>query len=149
MKPSQYKSLLRKRQQKGIAKAVRRRIRVLPIFGRNTLTKGQEAALDTLWSEAVKARAGFKCENCLRSGIRLESHHFYGRRNKAVRHVVSNGFSLCHAHHRMAEEQPAKFIEWAIKSRGQAWYDDLEVQSRQVKSFREYIIVKAYLTSFL
>ena len=126
-----------------------RGIRKLPVFGRMTLTTGQERELDTLWSAAVKARAGQRCEKCLRSGVRLESHHFYGRRNKALRHIVSNGFSLCHTHHRQAEEQPAIFIEWAIGSRGQEWYWDLQAQSRGIKIFKDYTIIKKYLESFL
>lgn len=113
------------------------------------LTKGQGKVLDDLWSLAVKARAGNRCEVTLRSGIRLESHHFYGRRNKSLRWVVSNGFSLSHDKHRWAEEQPAEFIQWAIKSRGQEWFDSLQAQSRQVKVFKEYSVVKAYLESFL
>ncbi len=114
-----------------------------------SLTKGQEKFLDDLWSMAVKARAGYRCEVTLKSGIRLESHHFYGRRNKNLRHIVSNGFSLSHDKHRWAEEQPAEFIEWAIKSRGQKWYDDLEAQARNVKVFKDFTIIKAYLESFI
>lgn len=124
-------------------------IRLLPTFGRMGLTKGQEKSLDDLWSAAVKARAGNRCEVTLRSGIRLESHHFYGRRNRSLRWVVSNGFSLSHDKHRWAEEQPAEFITWAIKSRGQKWYDDLQIQARQTKIFKEYSVVKAYLEAFL
>ncbi len=124
-------------------------IRKLPVFGRMSLTKGQETALDTLWAKVVKERAWNCCEYCLRSGIRLESHHFYGRRNKALRHMVSNGFSLCHTHHRLAEEQPATFVKWAIKSRGQKWFDDLEGYAREVKCFKDYTVIKAYLESFL
>lgn len=127
----------------------KKRIRPLPIFGRMSLTKGQENSLDELWSKAVKTRASNMCEACLRSGIRLESHHFYGRKNKHLRHVVSNGFSLCHTHHRWAEEQPAEFIEWAVHSRGQKWYDDLAIQARELKVWKEYSVVKVYLESFL
>lgn len=127
----------------------KKRIRPLPCFGRMGLSKGQENSLDALWSRAVKARAGNRCEVTFKSGIRLESHHFFGRRNKSVRWVVSNGFSLSHPMHRWAEEQPTEFIEWAIKSRGQAWFDALQAQSRQVKVFKDYQVLKVYLESFL
>lgn len=125
------------------------RVRALPVFGRMSLSKGQEQALDTLWSAAVKARAWQTCEKCLKSGIRLESHHFYGRRNKTLRHMVSNGFSLCHTHHRWAEEQPAEFLEWAIKKRGQQWFEELRALSHVFKTYREYAVIKTYLESFI
>lgn len=124
-------------------------IRRVPIFGRMTLTKGQEKELDALWARAVKARAGERCEVTLKSGIRLEAHHFFGRRKKSLRHIVSNGFSLSHDKHRWAEEQPSEFIAWAIKSRGQGWFDALEIQGRQIKVFKEYSVIKKYLESFL
>ena len=125
------------------------KIRKLPTFGRMGITKAQKAILDSLWSQAVKARAGQRCEVTLRKGIRLESHHFYGRRNLSVRWVVSNGFSLGHDKHRWAEEQPAEFMAWAIKSRGQQWFEDLQMQSRMLKTFKEYRLIKEYLESFL
>lgn len=124
-------------------------IRKLPAFGRMSLTKGQEKVLDDMWSQAVKARAGHRCEVTLKTGVRLESHHFYGRRNKRVRHVVSNGFSLSHDKHRWAEEQPAEFLAWAIKSRGQKWYDDLQIMSRETKVHKEFTIIKKYLQEFI
>ena len=125
------------------------KIRKLSNFGRIGLSKAQEGVLDSIWSRAVKARAGQRCEYCLKSGIRLESHHFYGRRNKSLRWVVSNGFSLAHDKHRWAEEQPAEFIAWAIKSRGQQWFDDLSAMSRQIKTWKDYSVIKKYLESFL
>lgn len=145
------RSVLKKKLTKSLNKMKKlpKRIRPLPIFGRMTLTTGQEKALDELWSKAVKARAGYICEVTLRSGIRLESHHFFGRRNKSLRHVVSNGFCLSHDKHRWAEEQPAEFIKWAIKSRGQKWFDDLQAYSREVKVWKDYSVIKKYLESFI
>lgn len=126
-----------------------KRIRTLPVFGRMTLTKGQETALDTIWAKAVKARAWETCEYCLKSGIRLEAHHVIGRRNKSLRHLVSNGVSLCHAHHRFAEQNGVAFAEWILKKRGQDWWDSLQAYGREIKIFKDYTIVKAYLESFL
>ncbi len=115
-----------------------------------TLTRSQEKALDTLWSQAVKARASGTCEMCCYKHERLEAHHAVGkRRNKTLRHVVSNGFSLCHAHHRFAEQDGIAFAEWAIKKRGQQWWDDLKAYGRNVKVWKDYTIIKAYLESFL
>lgn len=123
-------------------------IRKLPVFGRMSLTRGQERELDALWAIAVKKRAWEVCEYCLRAG-RLEAHHFYGRRKKTLRHIVSNGFSLCHTHHRLAEEQPAKFIEWAISKRGEKWYDDLSAYANEVKVYKDFTIIKQYLQEFI
>lgn len=124
------------------------KIRIVGPF-RMTLTRGQEKALDALWSKAVKARAGNRCEMCCSQRERLEAHHAIGRRNKTLRHVVSNGFSLCHNHHRYAEQNGIAFAQWAIQSRGQGWWNALEIQARNVKVWKEYSIIKNYLESFL
>lgn len=124
-------------------------IRPLPAFGRMTLSRGQEKSLDELWAKAVKARASGRCEKCGYAHERLEAHHAVGRRNKTLRHIISNGFSLCHSHHRWAEQDGIAFAEWAIKQRGQAWWDGLKVYGREIKIFKEYSVVKNYLEAFL
>lgn len=116
---------------------------------RMTLTRGQEIALDALWSKAVKARAGGRCEMCQYKHERLEAHHAIGRRNKTLRHVVSNGFSLCHSHHRYAEQNGIAFADWAKHSRGEKWWNDLKTYGNTVKVWKEYSAVKAYLESFI
>lgn len=123
-------------------------IRKTSLFGRMTLTKGQETALDALWSKAVKARAGNRCEVCL-TVFTLQSHHVIGRRNKAVRHVVSNGCSLCAKHHMFAEQNGVAFAEWILKSRGQEWWNQLQAKSCAIKVFKEYTVIKQYLEAFL
>lgn len=123
-------------------------IRKSPVFGRMTLTKGQETALDALWSKAVKARAGNSCEVCL-TIFALQSHHVIGRRNKTLRHVVSNGCSLCARHHMWAEQNGVAFAKWIIGSRGEHWWEILQAQSRDLKVFKEYSIIRKYLESFL
>jgi len=91
--------------------------------------------LDKLWSKAVKILANNKCEFC-GGEVTLNSHHFYGRRNYAVRWEVKNGFCLCVSHHKFstqfsAHETPSKFTEWAKEKRGQKWYDKLEIEALQ------------------
>jgi hypothetical protein len=121
----------------------------LPAFGRMTITPGQEKVLDELWSKAVKVVAGFKCERCGNTE-QLQSHHAVGkRRNKTLRHVVSNGFCLCAGHHMGAEQNGIEFAVWAIKKRGQQWWDDLQVQGRSVKQWKEFSLIKKYLESFI
>lgn len=118
-------------------------------FGRMTLSTPQEKYLDALWAQAVKARASGKCEMCRQTKERLEAHHVIGRRNKTLRHIISNGCSLCHNHHRFAEQNGVAFAEWIIKSRGEKWWEDLQTYGREVKVFKDYTVIKTYLESFL
>lgn len=124
------------------------KIRKLSNFGRNSLTKCQEGVLDSIWSRAVKARAGNHCERCSKSEP-LNSHHVIGRRNKTLRHVVSNGCCLCVGCHFYAEQNGVAFAQWILEKRGDQWWSSLQVMARQVKVFKEFTVVKAYLESFL
>jgi hypothetical protein len=123
------------------------KIRVQTPF-RMTLSTSQENALDKLWSQAVKTRAGKQCEMCLTTSS-LQSHHVIGRRNKTLRHIVSNGCCLCAKHHFFAEQNGVKFAQWIIRERGQKWWDDLESYGREVKVWKEYTTIKSYLESFI
>lgn len=131
-----------------IPKSIIKRIRKLPNFGRMTLTKGQEKELDSLWSIAVKKRAWECCERCHKRDT-LQSHHVIGRRNKTLRHIVSNGCCLCARHHMQAEQDGVEFSFWIIKKRGQKWWDDLNAYAREVKVYKDYTIIKKYLTEFI
>lgn len=113
-----------------------------------SITKPQEKALDVLWSKAVKARAGNRCERCLKSEP-LNSHHCIGRRNKTLRHVMSNGCCLCVGCHFWAEQNGIDFGLWIISNRGEFWWQSLQVQARQIKVCKDYTLIKTYLESFL
>lgn len=126
----------------------KKKIRKHPAFGRMTLTKGQENILDSLWAKAVKINAGNKCERCHKAE-NLQSHHVIGRRNKTLRHCVSNGCCLCAAHHFWAEQNGVAFALWIIGVRGQAWWDSLSIQSNMVKVYKEYSIIKKYLEDII
>lgn len=69
------------------------------------MTKKEIKALDTLWSEAVKLRAKYRCEYCGAAGIKaggntwLNSCHIVGRRFRGLRWDIENGMSLCYVHH--------------------------------------------------
>lgn len=148
MKPAQYKQLLKK-ASRSQSKPRLPKVRPLPVFGRMTLTRGQEKALDTLWAQAVKARASGKCEMCCQKKETLQAHHVIGRRNKTLRHVVSNGCSLCPAHHMYAEQNGVAFAKWIIEKRGEEWWTALESLGRELKCFKDYTVIHAYLESFL
>ena len=63
------------------------------------MKKSQIKILDSLWSKAIKERAGQKCEFCLREDLRLNSCHIIGRRYRGTRWDLQNGLSLCYSHH--------------------------------------------------
>lgn len=125
-----------------------KKIRKSPIFGRMGITRAQEIQLDALWSKAVKARAGNRCEMCFKSEG-LQSHHCVGRRNKSLRHIVSNGCCLCAGHHFYAEQNGIAFSKWIIDRRGDQWWNMLQAQGREVKVYKEFTVVKKYLEAFL
>lgn len=79
--------------------------------------------LDIAWSEAVKIKAGHKCEVCGKEDG-LNSHHIVGRRNRTVRWDTRNGVCLCVSHHKFgvqsAHEDPLWFREWLEENR---WED--------------------------
>lgn len=151
IKPNQYTKLLKKRShspKNGLAGATKKSIRSLSVFGRMTLSKGQEKELDTLWSKAVKSRAGNKCERCPKIEP-LQSHHCIGRRNKTLRHVVSNGCCLCAGCHFFAEQNGIAFAKWILEKRGEQWWTDLVTYGREIKCFKDYTVIKSYLEAFI
>lgn len=86
--------------------------------------------LDILWSKAIKAKAGFRCEYCGHAG-NLQAHHVVTRSNKNLRWDILNGVCLCMEHHTLSSEfsahkKPAKFKEWFINHRGIEVYEDIQ-----------------------
>ena len=56
--------------------------------------------MDTLWSDVVKARAGYKSEISGRDDGALAAHHIFGKPNLALRYNLDNGICLLnHAEH--------------------------------------------------
>ncbi len=76
--------------------------------------------LDTLWSKAVKLRAGGRCEICGKE-YGINSHHVIGRVNYNLRWDLRNGVALCISHHKFgvfsAHENPIYFMSWFKKHR--------------------------------
>ena len=79
--------------------------------------------LDTAWSKAVKIKAGYKCEICGKTQhqCKLNSHHYVGRVNRALRWELENGICLCVQHHKFGKQsahEDGDFIrEWFKKNR--------------------------------
>ncbi len=98
--------------------------------------KTLEKKLDNKWAEAIKFRAGFKCEYC---GKRenLNSHHIFTRSRKATRWELNNGCCLCVGCHTFsskfsAHKTPIEFTHWLEKTRGVKWLETLQQMSNEV-----------------
>jgi len=77
-------------------------------------------ALDALWAEAVKLRAGNVSEYSGKEG-RLNSHHIEGKGNHRLRWELDNGVCLTGGEHRFIahrQDRSADFRKWAMKKRG-------------------------------
>lgn len=83
-----------------------------------------------LWSRAVRARAGGRCEVCkCEDGSpnekgnprRINAHHIEDRSNQALRFCIMNGVALCPTCHKFgrdsAHRSPITFIEWLKRNR--------------------------------
>lgn len=90
--------------------------------------------IDTLWSVAVKSKAGYRCEyeQC-GSNYALNSHHLFSRRFLSTRYLIENGICLCVKHHFYFHQHPLPSSLWVIKERGKPWYNALERQSKIIK----------------
>jgi len=95
------------------------------------MRRGIKTKLDKLWSLAVKAKAGGKCELCFSVGA-LNSHHIFSRRFMGTRFDVSNGVCLCIGHHFEAHQKSSVFTLKILKKRGDAWHDALQLKSQKI-----------------
>lgn len=57
-----------------------------------------------LWANAVKDRAGHKCEypDCRVNAHQLHAHHLYSRRWVTMRYNLDAGIALCAFHHTLS-----------------------------------------------
>lgn len=102
---------------------------------------------DDLWSEAVKLRAGRKCEyDGCRETTHLQSHHIFRRVPFwAIRHDMENGVCLCVGHHlfypNAAHKDEYGFAKWIATKRN---IPDLESRKHN-RSKRDYSAIAIYL----
>ena len=96
---------------------------------------------DKLWSKLVRKRDGA----CLYCGKRdyLAAHHFIRRSIKSTRLLVSNGVTLCPAHHTFnhefsAHRTPEAFKRWFTKNYSDR-VKDLKKRERIMMTEREAI----------
>ena len=93
--------------------------------------------LDKLWADKVKEKGA--CEYCGKTTY-LNAHHFYSRSALSTRWDLDSGFCLCSGCHTLsskfsAHKTPADFVEWAIETRGSAWYKRIKEKHNQVIKF--------------
>lgn len=98
--------------------------------------KTLENKLDKLWAEAVKLRAGYKCEYCGNTS-NLNAHHIFTRSRKATRFELNNGICLCVLHHTFsskfsAHKCPIEFTHFLEKKHGREWLNTLQKMSNEV-----------------
>lgn len=90
---------------------------------------------DSLWSELVKMRAGYKCEYCWKTSY-LNSHHIFSRNNYSTRFDPDNWICLCSWHHTLnsnfsAHKTPLEFAEWIISVRWENRYFELKLKKNK------------------
>jgi len=75
--------------------------------------------LDKLWSECIKARAGYKSEWSGKRD-RLNSHHIFKKTSYRLRWELQNGVCITSGEHKFLAHgnQEAEFLFWAMRLRG-------------------------------
>jgi hypothetical protein len=71
--------------------------------------------LDLLWSQAVKIKAGYKCEisGLTKHQCKLNSHHIVGKRNFTLRWDLRNGLCVSSKKHTLDRQSLHQDPEWA------------------------------------
>jgi len=101
---------------------------------RNKKTVGKK--LDIVWSEAIKVRAGYKCEHCGKT-TNLNSHHIFTRLRKSTRWELDNGICLCVGCHMFSSKFSAhktgvEFTHWLEEKKGKKWVETLQRMSNEI-----------------
>ena len=81
---------------------------------------------DDWFSKCIREGNNNSCEMCGRSGIKMETHHYEGRRNFATRFEPLNCCCLCYSCHRKAHESPDRYKDFLVNKIGVMAYDVLK-----------------------
>ena len=99
--------------------------------------------LDSLWSKAVKLRAGMKSEYPFSGGRGyLQSHHLVGKPTLSLRYNLDNGVCITqgqHYHIAHSTGRAQQFKEWALKHRG---------VTEETLTMRKYNRIDKFLTKY-
>lgn len=119
-----------------------------------------DAEIDRLCGNLVKRLADYRCERCgtsypWRQGEHgsvvcdgLEWCHVITRRRRHVRWEPDNTFAACQSCHDYLDGHPKEKTAFAIARIGQARYDELRAQSRQVGPI-DHVAIRAALRARL
>jgi len=87
--------------------------------------------LDKLFSQYVRARAGWRCECCGQTQPPLDCAHIVSRRHRNTRWDEANAICLCRACHMFFEEHPHDWTDWTRSNLGT---DHVEAVRERAKS---------------
>lgn len=92
---------------------------------------------DAAFSDCVRERAGWNCENCGKSGLiaKMECAHIIGRKNKRLRHDPDNALCLCFSCHLHYTANPLEFSDFVKSKLGEA---RLQIMQEAGRTFVKY-----------
>ena len=129
------KNALARSLERRKARADKRKVLGFPVRAKRKIIV---ASLDTLFSFVVRLRdkdvAGGRCVFDCQRPIEC-CFHFVTRSKYSVRWDLKNAVGSCHPHNYEMEFNPHPFIQWYIKTRGIAAYEDLLRRSNQIAKF--------------
>jgi len=105
-------------------------------------------SLDTLMSNYIRARAGWKCERCGNMPDRrgLHCHHYHRRRKQSVRYDPDNCLSLCLGCHQFFGENRNEEEAFMLRKLGQRGLDMLNSRARTPARYLDREAIKIWLT---
>lgn len=118
-------------------------------------TRDKIEYLDSLWSELIKAKAGYKCEitGVPASEYPLNSHHLSGKKTHYMRYLVQNGISITSGLHLMAHSSSQvdrdEFAEKAKRVKGQNIFEKLKYLEKVKRKKTNLALVERYLKNQL
>ncbi len=88
--------------------------------------------LDALFSEYIRKRTGGCCQRCLqfKGWRRLDTAHFHGRSNRAVRYDPDNACGACWGCHTFLDSHAMEKVEFFHQLLGQKRFDMLNSRAR-------------------
>lgn len=111
---------------------------------------------DKVFSDLVRCRANYTCENCRRSFpgpgpelINLDCSHYIGRSHWRTRIHPDNAFSHCKSCHRLLGDNPGAFYHHYVEMRGADKEGELQRASKKpwkVSKVDKELIYKHYVT---
>lgn len=113
--------------------------------------------LDQMWSDIIKNRAGYACEHCGISGVRMEAAHVVGRRHRGTRWgcwvpwgAVYDfaGHCLCHSCHQHYDEHGPLELQITENTVGLERKAHLQQVAQAVARDQDYEEIKGILLKY-